>query len=55
MVKSLSERVRESEDARRARGEKQIRVWVPADPPEDEQAVRSLARELCTKRSPKSP
>lgn len=41
------------EASRRARGEREIRLWVP-DNPEDIEAVRSLARELCAKRSPKS-
>lgn len=55
MPKSTAQRVREAEASHRERGEKQIRVWVPADPPEDEEAVRSLARELCAKRNPQSP
>ena len=52
--KSTAQRVREAEASHLARGEREIRLWVP-DNPEDIEAVRSLARELCAKRSPKSP
>lgn len=54
MPKPPAQRVREVEASRRARGEREIRVWVP-DNPKDIETVRSLAKELCAKRSPKSP
>lgn len=54
MVKTNSEKVEASKQKRRARGEKEIRVWVP-DPerfgPEDEKQVRDLAAKLCAERT----
>lgn len=55
MPKSTAQRVREAEASHRARGERQIKVWVRADFPEDAEAIRSLAKELLTKRSQESP
>lgn len=46
MAKTTAQRVREAEASHRARGEKQLRVWVPNNP-ESVEAVRRLARELC--------
>lgn len=46
MAKTNAQRVREAEASRRARGEREIRVWVP-DTPEAKQQVRDLARRLC--------
>jgi hypothetical protein len=54
MVKTPAERVRDSEASRRARGEKQLRVWVPNPKiygPEDEKQVRDLAAKLCAERT----
>lgn len=45
-MKNKAQRVREAEAAHEARGEKQIRVWVP-DNPDDIAKVRQLAAELC--------
>ena len=50
MAKTTAQRVREAEAAHRARGERQVRVWVP-DTPEDVQQVRDLAATLCAKRA----
>jgi len=44
--KTTAQRVREAEAAHIARGERQIRVWVP-DNPEAVARVRALAAELC--------
>jgi hypothetical protein len=46
--KTTAQRVREAEAAHRARGEKEIRVWVP-DAAEAIEKVRELARKLCVK------
>lgn len=54
MPKSNAQRVREAEASHIARGEKQIRLWVPTKNPEDEQAVRKLAKSLCDKRANES-
>lgn len=48
MVKTKAQTVREAEALHRARGECQIRVWVP-DKPEEINKVRELARKLCKK------
>ena len=55
MAKTTAQRVREAEASHRERGERQIKVWVRADFPEDAEAIRTLARELLAKRPPKSP
>lgn len=47
MPKSKAQRVREAEAAHRARGERQIRVWVP-DIPEAIDQVRRQAAQLCS-------
>lgn len=49
MAKTTAQRVREAEASHLARNEKQIRVWVP-DHPDDIEAVRKLARDLCARR-----
>lgn len=45
-LKDRAQRVREAEAAHRARGEREIRVWVP-DNDVDKEKVRRLAAELC--------
>lgn len=45
MPKSTAQRVRETEASHRARGEREIRLWVP-DNPAAIQQVRNLAAKL---------
>lgn len=45
-MKPTAQRVREAEAAHRARGEKEIRVWVP-NRPDAIAAIRALAVKLC--------
>lgn len=52
-MKNRAQRVREAEAAHEARGEKQIRVWVP-DNPDDIAKVRQLALELCAQAQEKA-
>lgn len=46
MAKSTAQRVREAEASHRARGEREIRVWVPDSPAKIKQ-IRDLANRLC--------
>ena len=46
MAKTNAERVREAEAKRIARGQKQIRLWLPDDPNIIE-AFRKAAQEAC--------
>ena len=46
MTKGRAQRVREAEAAHRARGEREIRCWVP-NTPEAVAQVRQLAARLC--------
>jgi L-alanine-DL-glutamate epimerase-like enolase superfamily enzyme len=55
MPKSTAERVREAEASHRQRGERQIKLWVRADYPEDAETLRNLAKELLAKRPLKFP
>jgi hypothetical protein len=48
MSKTKAQSVRDAEAKHRARGEREIRVWVPATD-EAIEKVRSLARRLCRK------
>lgn len=52
-AKTTAQRVREAEASHLARGEKQIRVWVP-DRPDDLKQVRDLAKKLCAERASES-
>ena len=51
MAKSTAQRVREAEASHRARGEREIRLWVPANPEAIAQ-VRELAAKLCAEHAP---
>jgi hypothetical protein len=46
MPKPTAQRVREAEASHRARGEREIRLWVP-DTPEAVRQIRELAAKLC--------
>lgn len=52
--KSTAQRVREAEAMHKARGERQVKVWVPKGASQQElQALRDHAAALCAKYLPK--
>jgi len=54
LVKSGAEKVRDTEARKRAKGLREIRVWVPDRDrfgPEDENEVRELAARKCAERT----
>lgn len=51
MPKSTAQRVREAGEMHKAKGERQIKVWVP-DKPEAVEQVRTLAAKLCKDADP---
>jgi hypothetical protein len=45
MAKSTAQRVREAEAMHRARGEREVRVWVPADRAEEIRTIAAAMRQ----------